>query len=189
MSNASFFYTANLARDIKSLVDYDLKDYFDDSGLVSDLHPQNLITYVLHRSDPVPTIHDSKIHERRVKKLQELLKQGERSIAIAKQELISIHKDEVMKGLANREFHKKLMIKFAMDLYLDGYKNAEPALKLRCPSMFSRVISSAYGAGVLELHTAEWVREYVDGSPLWSSGPGEYVDRPSAVVDLLLQFE
>ncbi|EFM7019308.1 hypothetical protein BAU67_001877 [Escherichia coli] len=185
MTNTVFF-TNNLERDIKSLIDHDIEEYYDPFST----HPHNLLMCVLNKFYPVPTVHDSNIHDRRVRKLTELLNSGNNNIQDAKIELLNIHKEEVMKGIANREVHKKEFLKFAMCMYLEKQlSGAEPALKMRCPHMFTRVMSSPHGVGLLELHTASWIWKYVNNYPLWSSGPGEYVDRPSAVVDLLLKFE
>lgn len=182
------YNTGNLDRDIGCLVLSDTEEYWG-YGLMSDPHPCNLAMAVLHRYDPVPTAHDKDIHDLRVKCLEDLLNSGCNDLQVAKEKLTTIHKQEVINALCKRATYKKTMLNFAMGIYLDGYKGGDPILKLRNPHLWERVVDSQQGAGLLEIHTASWIWRYVDNYPLWACGPGEFVDRPSSVVDLLLQFE
>lgn len=182
------YNTGKLDRDIGCLVLSDTEEYWG-YGLLSDPHPSNLVSTVLYRYDPVPTVHDKDIHDLRIKCLEDLLNNGCNDLRVAKEKLTNIHKEEVMSTLSKRSVHKKMMLNFAMSIYMDGYKGGDPILKLRCPTLWERVVDSKDGTALLELHTAGWIWRYVDGYHLWACGPGEFVDRPSAVVDLLLQFE
>lgn len=143
----------------------------------------------------IPYVSENQVHMNRVRALEGLLESGDNNIQHTKVALQDAYTEIIIATLNQRRRYEKAFIHHSAEYLLygrmDGYG---PLLAIRDAKLHRRMLESPYGSGVVELVLAEFIRPYVEEQPLHTIKPvpygkGAYINEPSKLVDLILQFD
>lgn len=192
-----------LKADFSKILMEDADWYFHKQGWyaksLSQTGSVNIVWRLMENFDQtgniIAHVSENQVHMSRVRILEGLLESGDNNIQHAKAALQGAYTEIIIETLKQRRRYEKAFIHHSTEYLLygrmDGYG---PLLALRDAKLHRRMMESPYGPGVVELVLAEFIRPYVEEQPIHTMPPGpygkgEYINEPSKLIDLILQFD